>query len=286
MLRLALLVAVFLTGPVLAADPIDISAPGMLEWSGDDSGQVYVAGDLTMTLTVTGDESERTATLRVEKPGAKPVELSGLGSGTGYGEVGVYPFDDNGGRSVIFAVYAGGAHCCMQIVTATEVAGGFVTDDVDSIDGDHVPLEDLDGDGIYEMPVFDGRFNYAFDAYAFSFPPQLVYKSRDGVSYDASGDPRWRTFYESQLDEMRLSCSGDTWDLGVCAGLLGVAARLGTYETELAAVKAALDAGKRTSGWEDFNICLDPSCETWEEVPDFIAAIDRQLRDWSYLPPR
>lgn len=286
MLRMfALLAALFIT-PIMAAEPVDLSTPNMVDWSGDEPEQVFVAGDLTMTLSVTGDESERIGTLKIEKPGAEPVELSGLGSGTGYGQVGVFPFDESGGRSVIFAVYAGGAHCCMQITAATEVGEGWVTDDLGAVDGDTVRVEDLDGDGLYEMPQFDGRFNYTFDAYAFSFPPQLVLKSKDGVSYDDSANPKWRSFYETQLAEMRGDCSGETWNLGVCAGLLGVAARLGTYEDELALVKAALSAGKRTSGWEEFTICADVECASTKDVSDFGEAIDLALRSWGYLPTR
>jgi hypothetical protein len=286
MLRFLPLVVALLATPTLAAEPVDLSEPSMMEWAGDAAEQVFVAGDVTMTLTISGDEAERLATLKVEKPGTDAVELSGIGSSIGYGRVGVFPFDESGGRSVIFAVYSGGAHCCMQIVTATETADGWVTDAVGSVDGDSVWLEDLDGDGIFEMPLFDGRFAYTFDAYAFSYPPQQVIKSKDGVSYDASADPKWRSFFETQLGERRGDCSGETWNLGVCAGLLGVAARLGTYDEELALVAAALEAGKRTSGWDDFIVCIDIACSATEKVTDFDAAIDRSLRAWGYLPAR
>ena len=286
MLRVVALFAALFVSPVLAAEPVDLSTPGMFDWSGEEREQVFVAGDLTLTLSVTGDDSERIGTLRIEKPGAEPVELSGLGSGTGYGQVGVFPFDESGGRSVIFAVYAGGAHCCMQIVAATERGNGWVTDDLGSVDGDTVRLEDLDGDGIFEMPQFDGRFNYTFDAYAFSFPPQQVIKSKDGIGYDDSANPKWRGFHETQLEEMRVDCSGETWNLGVCAGLLAVAARLGTYDEELAVVTAALAAGKRTSGWEEFTVCVDVACTATQDVKDFGEAIDLALRSWEYLPAR
>ena len=286
MLRFLPLVVALLAPPTLAAEPVDISEPGMAEWAGDEPEQVFVAGDVTMTLTISGDEAERLATLKVEKPGTDAVELSGLGSGVGFGRIGVFPFDESGGRSVIFAVYSGGPHCCMQIATATETDGGWVTDDVGSVDGDSVWLEDLDGDSIFELPLVDGRFAYAFDAYAFSYPPQQVLKSRNGVSYDASADPKWRSFFETQLDEMRGDCSGETWNLGVCAGLLGVAARLGTYDEELALVTEALAAGKRTSGWDDFIVCTDIACSATEKVADFREALDRSLRAWGYLPAR
>ena len=128
MLRLlVVLIGAVVVLPAMAAEPIDLADPGMMEWSGEETGQVYVDGDLKMTLTVSGDESERVATLKVEKPGVAPAEVSAMGAGTGYGQVGIFPFDENGGRTVVFAVYAGGAHCCMQIVSVTETANGFVT---------------------------------------------------------------------------------------------------------------------------------------------------------------
>jgi len=286
MLRLLPLLVALMATPTLAAEPVDISEPAMIDWAGDVAEQVFVARDLTMTLTISGDDSERLATLRVEKPGAEAVEISGLGSGTGYGEVGVFPFDENGGRSVIFAVYAGGAHCCMQIVTATETAAGFVTGDVGSVDGDAVTLEDIDGDGIFELPLFDGRFNYTFDAYAFSYPPTEVYKAKDGVSYDDSANPLWHDYFATQVEERRGDCSGETWNLGVCAGLLGAAARIGTFEAELATVEAAIKEGKPTSRWDTFDICAAAACSRSTTTPDFGIAVRALLTEWGYLAAR
>ena len=76
------------------------------------------------------------------------------------------------------------------------------------------------------------------------------------------------------------------WYLGVCAGLLGAAARLGTYEDELAKVTAAIAAGKTSSSWDEFTVCKDVACSANEEVTDFSVAIDRSLRAWDYLPAR
>lgn len=287
MLRLAALLAALIVTPALAAEPQELGGPNpsMAEWAGDaPEPQVFVSGDLTMTLTVTGEPSERVATLKVEKPGANAVEISGLGSGNGYGQVGVFPFDENGGRTVVFAVYAGGAHCCMQIVTATETPNGFVTDEVGSVDGDNVYLEDIDSDGIYELPLFDGRFNYTFDAYAYSYAPQQIYKSKDGMSYDASADPRFHDFYVAQVEERRGDCSGETFYSGVCAGLLGAAARIGTFEDELKTVSAAIEAGKVSSGWEDFDICSDAQCSSRTKTTDFVTAVRALLTEWDYLP--
>lgn len=276
------LMFVLAAGPALAAE---LTPNTMLDWSGEEGAeQVFTAGDLTLTLKLSGDESEKTATLSIAKPGADPVEVSGLGAGTGYGQVGVVSFDSNGMRSVLFAVYAGGAHCCMQTTAVTETAGGWVTAEVGTFDGDSVQPEDLDSDGIYELAQRDDRFNYAFDAYAFSYAPPMILKSRDGAVYDASAEPQFRPVFETMLADAKQSCSGETWNLGACAGVLGAAARLGTYEAEAAPIFAALAAGKKTSGWDEFQLCTNTDCSETKTIADFPTAIETALRDWGYLP--
>src|SRR6218665_1059900 len=287
MRRLLIVLALLLVAPAVAQEPVALTDNEMTDWSGGEGdARVFTSGDLTMTLALSGDDSERIATLRIEKPGTAPVELSGLGAGFGFGQVGVVDFDDNGMRSVIFATYAGGAHCCMQTEAATETPNGFVTGHVTTIDGDMISPEALDGDGVYEIPIRDDRFNYLFDAYAFSFPPPLVLKSKDGVVYDASHDPAFRPLFEDALEAARAECSGETWNLGPCGAVLAIAARFGTYEAELAPIKAALAAGKRTSGWDDFSFCDDADCTTQTTFTDFVEAAEHGLRLWGYLPQR
>jgi hypothetical protein len=279
------LIALLFALVALPAFATELVPNEMLDWSGEEGNeQVFTAGDLTLTLKLSGDDAERTATLSIAKPGTDPVEVSGLGAGTGYGQVGVVNFDSNGKRSVLFAVYAGGAHCCMQTSAVTETDIGWLTGDVGDFDGDSVRPEDIDGDGTYEVSVRDDRFNYAFDAYAFSYAPPMILKSRDGMVYDASAEPQFRPVFDAMLDEAKANCSGETWELGSCAGVLGAAARLGTYAEEAAPIFAALAAGKRTSGWDEFSICADRACSATKTIADFPTAIETALRAWGYLP--
>lgn len=285
MLRLlALIVLALFSLPAVAAEPVALTENQMTDWSGTDGAeQVFAFADFTLTLTLSGDDGELAATLRVEKPGEPPMELSGLGAGAGYGQVGVVRWDDNGLRSVLFAVHSGGAHCCLQIVAATETEGGLVTQDVGYVDSDSVSPHDIDGDGVFELPLWDRRFGYTFDAFAFAVPPARLIKSAWGETYDGSAHLPFRPFFAEEIEGARASCSGETWDLGACAGLLAMAARLGTYEAELAKVKTALDAGKRTSGWDEFEICGNDDCSTKQSFADFIPAIGYALRQWGYL---
>lgn len=284
-MRLAVLLAALFAFPAFAAGPVALPPNELLNWSGDGGDlQAFTSDDFAITLTIAGDDAERMVTLTVEQAG-ETAEVSGLSAGTGYGQLGVFAFDENGMRSAIFGVYSGGAHCCTTFYSVTETADGLVTGEIGTVDGDGL-VTDIDGDGIFEMPLWDGRFGYAFDAFAFAYPPQLIMKAKDGVAYDASTDPRFASYFESELEAARGSCGGETWDLGACAGLLGMAARLGTFEVELATIETALAAGKKTSGWDEFDICIDDACSEKYTGTDFAEAIEVALTAWRYLPPR
>src|SRR6185503_8078429 len=99
-------------------------------------------------------------------------------------------------------------------------------------------------------------------------------------------EARFQPFFESEMEQARPQCSGDTWDLGACAGLLGMAARLGTFEDELPAIAAALAAGKKTSGWDEFEICTNEDCSEKHTSTNFSEAIRDALEQWGYLPAR
>ena len=53
-----------------------------------------------------------------------------------------------------------------------------------------------------------------------------------------------------------------------------------------AEVTAALAAGKRSSGWDDFTVCEDVACSATKDTKDFGEAIELALRAWEYLPAR
>jgi len=130
----------------------------------------------------------------------------------------------------------------------------------------------------------DDHFNYAFDAYALSYAPPVVLKSRDGKVYDASAEPQFAPVFAAMFADAKANCSAETYDLGVCAGMLAAAARLGTYAAEAGPVFDAIAAGNRTSGWDEFTICADADCSATKDIADFREAIETALRSWGYLP--
>jgi hypothetical protein len=263
----------------------DLQPNVIIEWDGSARHQVFTAGDLSLAIDIEGADmdADRPATLTVMADGKAVGTTSALGSGTVFGRLGVTTLEP-GGRSVVFAVYSGGAHCCMQISTITETPAGWITDETGIVDSDLISVEDIDGDGTFEIPLSDDRFNYTFDAFAFSLPPQKIIKLKDGISYDAAGEPQFRPYLEATLADARPLCSGETYELAACAGLLGTAARLGTYETELGPILKAIDAGKTTSGWTEFEFCLNADCTETKKFDRFADAIDYALRTWGYLP--
>jgi len=270
----------------LPAAAAELKPGELIDWSSDQGAkQEFVSGDLTLDLQFAkGGDGGQVVTLTIEKPGSKSVEVTGEGTGSFGGQLGVVPLDSNGLPTVLFAVFTGGAHCCMQTTAVTETANGWVSAEVGIFNGAKINVADKDGDGTVEIVASDDRFLYVFDSYAGSYAPPLFYKSRDGEIYDASAEPQFRPEYEAVLADARKRCSGDTWELGSCAGLLAAAARLGTYEAESAPVFAAIKAGRTTSGLDSFTLCLDEKCEKTRDVPDFAEAVAASLKSWGYLP--
>src|SRR5262249_7815015 len=153
------------------------------------------------------------ASLTVNYPGSAPVTVTEGVFLTGYGLLGVYPFDENGGISVLVGIYSGGPHCCTALDVVTPPPKGLVQTFVAAGDTDISEPADVDGDGTYELTLQDDRFTYTFNGYSGSVPPRIVWKIRNGEAYDASTDPRFKPYYESQVAEyLHDGCSGEgTW---------------------------------------------------------------------------
>ncbi len=275
-MRALLVAAIMLASPAIAEE---VAPQTLLDWAGDPVS--YTFDDWTVTTGATGPDDNRIATLKVERAGVPTLERSFDSSGYGFGALGFYPLTAGAEPSLVFAAYSGGAHCCMQAITVTPVAGQFVVGELGTYDGDSVPIEDIDGDGAFEVMIPDGRFFYTFDAYALSGAPSVIHRFRDGVPYDASGEPEFAALNTEDLQLYLDGCPGeDGYYLGQCAAMLAIAARLGQYETYFAPVAAALNSGTRpASGWDDFQICETDDCK----FTDFTLAVAEALRRWGYL---
>lgn len=259
--------------------------PGtIIDWSGDEALS-FAVGDITLDIAVSGTEGDSVATLTVEKPGVAAAHVSESTVGTGWGRIGVIPFDDAGTPSVIYGVFSGGAHCCTQLSAITEVDGRFVVSPIASVDTDAIEPSDIDGDGTMELDLPDDRFNYVFDSFAGSRPPRLVYKARNGEVYDASAEVRYAPLYERDLAETHAVCSGEgPWPYAACAAMLASAARLGRFEEFYGPMAEALRAGRvQGEGWGDFTVCVDAACSATRDLTSFADAVVLKLAEYGYI---
>ncbi len=270
--------------------PTPLTLNETVEWNGPEAeGRVFAYDGTSITVALgwaEGNEWVETVSYAIARAGAAPLTVEVPAGFMGNGQIGVYEIGNAAGPVLVVGAYTGGAHCCEQLYLidlgtkdAEPVDGGMY-------DGGTVAPVDADGDGLLEFVVPDPRFHYAFDCYACGGPPAAVFTLRDGAFTEISAEPRFRFLFVEDFNRYSQSCgTGEEWTAGVCAGLLGAAARLGIYEGTLAILKPGLGkGGKLVSGWEDFSICANDECTETQDFTDFVEAVDYALRRWGYLP--
>jgi hypothetical protein len=99
---------------------------------------------------------------------------------------------------VLVNVFSGGAHCCSLLRLLRFDGTGYTAIDHDFLDPGY-RLEDLDGDGTPELSSADGRFGYAFTAYAYSSMPIQIWRLADGRLADVTGEYRSRVRKDVKL---------------------------------------------------------------------------------------
>lgn len=168
----------------------------------------------------------------------------------------------NAGKEVYFSSYTGGAHCCSQVIVATETKAGWKGVEIGTFDGDGDYLRDVDGDGLAEIATVDNRFLYAFDCYACSAAPLVVYAVRAGVRIDVTAEPRFLPEHRAWLAQLEADVDPENrWTSpGFLAGWVAAKARVGEGAAAMAALRshwdAAADEGEETclSG-DDVDAC-------------------------------
>lgn len=287
-----------LAAPMLAATagaalaqpaPAPLTLNETVEWSGPEAdGQTFTYGGTRITVALAwaeGNEWVESVSFEIERAGAAALTVEAPAGFTGFGQVGVYEIGNAAGPVLVVGAYTGGAHCCEQLYLIDLGADGTEPVDGGMYDGGTVAPVDADGDGRYEFVVPDPRFHYTFDCYACGGPPAAVFTLRDGEFTEISAEPRFRFLFVEDFNRYSESCgAGAEWTAGVCAGLLGAAARLGIYEGTLAILKPGLGkGGKLVSGWEEFSFCANEECTQTTDFNDFVEAVDYALHQWGYL---
>lgn len=158
----------------------------------------------------------------------------------------------NDSKEVYFSSYSGGAHCCSQVAVATKTASGWVPVEIGSFDGDGYYLQDLDNDGAAEIVSVDNAFLYAFDCYACSAAPLVIYTVRDGKRVDLTADPRYVKNHRDWLKQLEEDADPQTrWTSpGFLAGWVAASIRAGSgrsaYQDLLAHWDSSKDEGEET----------------------------------------
>lgn len=277
--------------PAAAQEPIELTLNETVEFQGPEAeGAVYSFADAAFQITLNwadGGEWVESVTVMIER-GAAPTFAFDIPAGlSGFGQIGVYEMGDAAGPVLIVGAYTGGAHCCEQIYLVDLGQNDTTPIDAGMYDGGVIYPVDADGDGKYEIVVPDPRFHYTFDCYACGAPPDAVFTLEGGNFVEISDRPQFRDLFVENFNYMSENCgAGEEWSAGVCAGLLGAAARLGIYEGTLAILRPGLAAkgGKLTMTWDEFSFCANDDCSEQTVIKDFAEAVDYALREWGYLP--
>jgi len=250
-LALTILAVAFSAWPTFAQDSDEDGDDGLPDYphiefaEGAKEGSV-TDGALTAKIVQERHGEDETPVLTVTADGKKVFEAVGAVSGMGLvaADALIAEIDpDNRGKEVYFSSYTGGAHCCSQIVIATETPSGWKAVDIGTFDGDGYYLRDVDGDGVAEIVTVDNRFLYAFDCYACSAAPLVIYSVKAGERIDATTEPRFQAEHRAWLKQIEDDVDPDNrWTSpGFLAGWVAAKARIGEGKEAFAELKQHWD---------------------------------------------
>jgi len=175
----------------------------------------------------------------------------------------------NKSKEVYFSSYTGGAHCCSEVVVATETDKGWVAVPIGAFDGDGDYLQDLNDDGEAEIVTVDNAFLYTFDCYACSAAPLVIKSVRDGKLVDVTTEPRFAKAHRDWLRQLESDSDPvERWKSpGFLAGWVAASIRAGEGEQAFKQLQ------------KHWNLATDPgeeTCLTGGDI-DSCAAKDRKL---------
>jgi hypothetical protein len=232
------------------------------------------------TLTPEGQTEGKPKAIRltVSAPGVKAVSTTiETEFAADYGTLAVYDFDPQRPAFVI-TNYSMGAHCCVVAVALAFDGLGLVPVDAGEYDGDAISVRDMDGDGTYEIESYDQRFYYAFDSYAASLPARKILKIRGDKIEDVTGNSAYLHYLIGELNRRIGDCLTEQ-TAGICAGVLGTAARAGLYQS----VAAEIPFGKITGTMDAVYLeCGIEECGKQKDFRSFREALEFRLQKWGY----
>lgn len=229
------------------------------EFDGGSQSAAVTVGPLTANVSVMprpdADPDFDSPVLTVTVDGREVLEVVGVASGFDFPatEASIADIDRaNSGPEVYFGSYSGGAHCCTQVIVATQVGDRWVAVPIGDFDGDGRYLSDLDGDGVAEIATADNRFLYQFGCYACSAAPLTVMSVHGGKVYDVSGEARYLPAHRDWLEQLEENM--EPADMWTSAGYLG------------GWVAAKIRVGEGLEAWDGLTANWDYAGDEGEEV--------------------
>jgi hypothetical protein len=163
---------------------------------------------------------------------------------------------------VFFETYTGGAHCCTELRVLTRSASGtWKTVELGAFNGGGGLVDDLDGDGRFEVASADEAFLYAFGCYACSAAPLRISKIEAGEVRDATFEPRFQEKNREYLARLEEGLDLSEAENGFLAGWVAQKIIVGEGEAAWADMLAAYD---KDDDW-GLEACPDGAAECPEE---------------------
>jgi hypothetical protein len=269
-------------------DPVEETwvAPGLENvWKTADLPKTYSYGDndgrnwsSRLEISEFNQGKPKTLRLTVSSEGLSPQSVSmNVEDAADNGTFGVYQFD-RGLPSFVITNYTMGAHCCVA-AQAVSYDGEKLHDvDLGQYDGSQLSIRDVDGDGTAEIDSYDQRFYYTFDSYAGSLPAKQIFKIRAGKAEDVTTDPAYQPYLVKEVLTQINGCYSDGGP-GLCAGVLGTAAKAGLYQSVVADVPFdRIDQAFEPSSLD----CSAEDCGQAKHFKNFRELLEYRLGAWGY----
>ncbi|SMQ85733.1 protein of unknown function [Devosia lucknowensis] len=257
-------------------NPISGLEAGVLaDWSGRDRAQVFRYRDVQLSLAARGEYGDQTVTLTGSRDGAVLFETEITGGLGGTGALGVYPMAGDGSMTLIVSSYTGGASCCTDIL-AVPLTDRPEAQMLGSFYGDYWRVDDLDGDGRFEVPQSDERFNYLYGPPGLSFRPLQIFAQSGERIVDATHEARFRSLVVDDIKLSSAQCGGEQgWMQAACLSWLATSARIGTADSTLRVITRRFNENGPPKDWGG------PM-----EAEAFVADMVETLTGLGYLPAR
>lgn len=272
------------TAPVQAAADGFIGTGYMTEWTEADIGKTFRSGDVAVRMQMR-ERLDGTKSVAVDVSNGKSEVVSFEIEGTygPRGTIGLVKLEQwRDVEHLLFTNFTGGAHCCIEARVVDFSNDPPVLIDVGTFDTGTVEPKDIDGDGYRELAVPDERFR-AFDSYAGSFPPLLIYAISEQKLADVTRDGRFAQLHKWMFDRQAAACGTEArLAPGACAGLLGTAAVLGLLGPTSDSLNFETQPEGSAFPWTYFK-CESADCSKTTQISDFLEAVKGELRHWGYL---